>query len=158
MITHKRKRKRMYPCINVRASCACVCVLATRSHSTGPLPILGKTLLQHEPMPLRHLPSRRVRRDDLVVKLGGDRRKCQSSNSKASKALASIRIDCIARGLERQASLADLEGPQKIIPLAMRRTREFARVLASVDSDIDAPDRHRPGRLLDQQRHVAAAA
>ena len=96
--------------------------------------------------------------DDLVVKLGGDRRKCQSSNSKASKALASIRIDRIARGLERQASLADLEGPQKIIPLAMMRTREFSRFLASIDHDSDTPDGRRRGRLLNHQRHVAAAA
>ena len=112
-------------------------------------------------MPLRHLPSRCIGRDDLVVELAGHRRKQQSSDSTASKALAPIRIDRIARGLdrlERQASLADLEGPQKIIPLAMMRTREFSRFLASIDRDSDAPDGRRRGRLLNHERHVAAAA
>ena len=62
------------------------------------------------------------------------RRKRQSSDSNVSKALAEFALTAL-RGDSNGRHLWQtwkVEGPQKIIPLAMMRTREFARFLASI--------------------------
>ena len=107
---------------------------------------------------MRQLPSHRVGRDELVVELAGHLLKQQIVDLKASKSEAQTRKTHATRRSRRRASLADLVGPQKTIPLATRRTREYVRFFAFVDVDVDALDRSHRGRLLDQQRHVAAAA
>ena len=119
---------------------------------------ISATLLQRLANAMRQLPSHRVGRDELVIELAGHLLKQQIVDLKASKSEAQTRKTHATRRSRRRASLADLVGPQKTIPLATRRTREYVRFFAFVDVDVDALDRSHRGRLLDQQRHVAAAA
>ena len=104
---------------------------------------------------MRQLPSHRVGRDELVVELAGHLLKQQIVDLKASKSEAQTRNTRAARRSRRRASLADLVGPQKTIPLSTRRTREYVRFFASVDVDVDALDLRRRGQLLDRQHLVA---
>ena len=96
---------------------------------------------------MRHLPSHRVGRDDLVVQLAGHRRKQQSVDLKACNSEAQTQNTRAARRSRRRASLTkgtkgtDLEGPQKTISLSTRGTREFVLFVASIEVDVDAPDR-----------------
>ena len=80
---------------------------------------------------MRQLPSHRVGRDELVVQLAGHLLKQQIVDLKASNSEAQTRNTRAARRSRRRASLADLVGPQKTIPLSTRRTREYVRFLHS---------------------------
>ena len=111
--------------------------------------------MQHLANAMRQLPSHRVGRDELVVELAGHHLKQQSVNLKASNSEAQTRNTRAARRSRRRASLADLVGPQKTIPLSTRRTREYVRFFAAVDIDVDAHDLRRRGQLLDRQHLVA---
>ena len=119
---------------------------------------IWSTLLQHMANAMHQLPSHRVGRGELVVELVGHHLEQQIVHLKASKSETQTRNTRAARRSRRRASLADVVGPQKTILPSTRMTREYVRFFAFVDADVDALDRSHRGRLLDQQRHVAAAA
>ena len=118
------------------------------------------TLLHAQHFCMRHVPPRLVGRDELFVKLAGHHRKRQRCDSNASKSLAPIRIDRIARGLGLQASLADQDDPQETRLLLMSKCRDFAASTAAIFVDVNAhaiplsDTRATSSTMLQQQHQV----